>query len=382
MALKGIKVIELAGLAPGPFCGMVLRDFGASVIRVDKINNDQEYPDFTGHGKKSIALNLKTNEGIAIFKKMSEQSDVIIDPFRRGVMEKLKLGPDDIMQINKRIIYARLTGFGQKGPYADMAGHDINFIGLSGLLSLFGRANDKPTPPINLAADFAGGGLMCALGIILALFERTRSNLGQVIDASMVEGTAYVGSWLFRSQLTPGLWGNPRGHNILDTGSHFYDTYETKDKRYMAIGALEPRFYAILLDKLGLTEEEVPQFSDFEKNRALFTDIFKTKTQAEWCAIFDGEDACVTPIVSLEDAPHHPHNKENKTFTVMKNNYPAPNPAPRLSRTPGISMATCTNTERGEHSMEVLTEFGYSSEQINEFAKNGTIEQSKPQSKL
>ncbi|XP_043502819.1 alpha-methylacyl-CoA racemase [Polistes fuscatus] len=382
MPLKGIKVIEMAGLAPGPFCGMLLAEFGASVIRVDKVGSEVTIPDFTAHGKRSIALNLKTNEGVEVFKKMSRYSDIIIDPFRKGVMEKMKIGPDDIMQINKQIIYARLTGFGQKGPYADMAGHDINFLSLSGLLSLFGRANEKPTPPVNLAADFGGGGLMCALGIILALFERSRSNLGQVVDASMVEGTAYLGSWIFRSQQVAGLWGNPRGQNMLDTGTHFYNTYETKDKRYMAIGALEDKFYSNLLKKLGLSEDEVPQFENFDKNHELFVDLFKKKTQAEWCAIFDGVDACVTPILNLEDTPHHPHNKENETFRVTEDNLVIPNPTPRLSRTPGISMATCKNPERGEHSIEILNELGFDSKEIDNFLTNNIVIQAQCNSKL
>ncbi|KAI4488901.1 hypothetical protein M0804_004399 [Polistes exclamans] len=382
MPLKGIKVIEMAGLAPGPFCGMLLAEFGASVIRVDKVGNELTIPDLVAHGKRSIALNLKTKEGVEIFKKMSRYSDIIIDPFRRGVMEKMEIGPDDIMQINKQIIYARLTGFGQKGPYADMAGHDINFLGLSGLLSLFGRANEKPTPPVNLAADFGGGGLMCALGIILALFERSRSNLGQVVNASMVEGTAYLGSWMFRTQQVPGLWSNPRGQNILDTGTHFYNTYETKDKRYMAIGALEGKFYNNLLEKLGLSKDEVPQFNNFAKNHALFVDLFKEKTQAEWCAIFDGVDACVTPILNLEDTPHHPHNKENETFRITENNLVIPNPTPRLSRTPGISMTTCKNPEPGEHSIEILKELGFDSKEIDNFVTNEIVIQAQFNSKL
>lgn len=382
MALKGIKVIEMAGLAPGPFCGMLLAEFGASVIRVDKVENELTIPDLTAHGKRSIALNLKTKEGVEVFKKMSKYSDVIIEPFRRGVMEKMEIGPDNIMEINKQIIYARLTGFGQKGPYADMAGHDINFLALSGLLSLFGRANEKPTPPINLAADFGGGGLMCALGIILALFERSRSNLGQVVDASMIEGTAYLGSWLFRTQQVPGLWGNPRGQNMLDTGTHFYNTYETKDKRYMAVGALEGKFYRNLLKKLGLSEDEVPQFDNVDKNHALFVDLFKKKTQDEWCAIFDGVDACVTPILNVEDTPHHPHNKENETFRVTEDNLVIPNPAPRLSRTPGISMATCKNPERGEHSIEILNELGFDSKEIDNFLTNDIVMQAQFNSKL
>ncbi|KAF7391661.1 hypothetical protein HZH68_011204 [Vespula germanica] len=334
MALKGIKVIEMAGLAPGPFCGMLLAEFGASVIRVDKVGNGQEYPDFVAHGKRSIALDLKTEEGVDIFKKMCNCNDVIIDPFRKG------------------------------------------------LLSLFGRANEKPTPPVNLAADFAGGGLICALGIILALLERNRSNLGQIVDVSMVEGTAYLGSWFFRSQLMKFLWGKPRGQNILDTGTHFYNTYETKDKRYMAVGAIESKFYNILLEKLGLVEDEVPQFQNFDKNQALFADIFKTKTQAEWCAIFDGVDACVTPILNLKDTLHHPHNKESETFKVTKDNCIIPNPSPRLSRTPGISMATCKIPEQGEHSIEILTELGFNSQEIDNFVKNKVVIQALSQCKL
>lgn len=375
MALKGIKVLELAGLAPGPYCGMILADFGASVIRVDKIGG-QASLDCLGHGKRSIALNLKSEKGINIFKKLSDQSDVIIDTYRRGVMEKLKIGPKELMATNEKLIYARLTGYGQDGSYADMAGHDINYLGLSGLLSLFGRYGEKPTPPINLAADFGGGGLMCAFGIMLALYERTKSNVGQVIDASMVEGSAYLGSWLFRSQKM-GIWGNPRGRNILDTGSHFYDTYETKDKLYMCVGALEPQFYDIFLEKLGLSSDEVPQYDNFEENRHRIAEIFKTKTQAEWCAIFDGTDACVTPMLSLKDASSHIHNKQRQTFTTVGDDV-IPNPSPRLSRTPGISLGPQKNPEIGEHTIEILTEFKFQSNEIEDLLSNEIVHQAQP----
>ncbi|KAG7208820.1 hypothetical protein KM043_015010 [Ampulex compressa] len=341
MPLKGIKVLELAGLAPGPFCGMVLADFGASVIRIDQVRASQLYTDILGHGKRSIALNLKTREGVDIFKKLSDQSDVIIDPFRRGVTEKLKIGPNDIMKSNNKLIYARLTGYGQYGSYADMSGHDINFLGISGLLSLFGRYNQKPTPPINLAADFGGGGLMCAFGIILALYERSKSNVGQIIDASMVDGTAYLGSWLFRSQKSY-LWGNERGKNILDSGTHFYDTYETKDKKYMCVGALEPQFYDEFISKLGFSKDEIPHLDNFEENREKLEKIFKTKTQSEWCAIFDGTDACVTPVLNLEKVADHPHNRE----------------------------------------LEILNELKFKDTQITNFISAGIVEQAKTYSKL
>ncbi|XP_072765288.1 alpha-methylacyl-CoA racemase [Anoplolepis gracilipes] len=379
MALKGIKVVELAGLAPGPFCGMILADFGASVIRIDKIGAPAL--DYLGHGKRSIALNLKSEKGVNIFKKLSDQSDVIIDTYRRGVMEKLKIGPNELMATNKKLIYARLTGYGQDGLYADMAGHDINYLGLSGLLSLFGRYNEKPTPPVNLAADFGGGGLTCAFGIILALYERTKSNLGQVIDATMVEGSAYLGSWLFRSQKLPGIWGNARGKNILDTGSHFYDTYETKDKLYMCVGALEPQFYEIFVEKLGLSSEEVPQFENFDENRRKITEIFKKKTQAEWCAIFDGTDACVTPMLSLKDTVSHNHNKQRQSFTIVGDDI-IPNPAPRLSRTPGSSRRICRNPEPGEDTIEILTELKFQSKEIDNLLSNGIAYQAHQTSKI
>ncbi|KYN05483.1 PREDICTED: alpha-methylacyl-CoA racemase isoform X1 [Cyphomyrmex costatus] len=377
MALKGIKVVELAGLAPGPFCGMILAEFGASVTRVDKL--ETQSLDCLGHGKRSISLNLKSEEGINIFKKLSDQSDIVIDTYRRGVMERLKIGPNELMVTNKKLIYARLTGYGQTGSFADMAGHDINYLGLSGLLSLFGRYNEKPIPPVNLAADF-GGGLMCALGIILALYERTKSNIGQVIDASMVEGSAYLGSWLFRSQ-NMGIWEKPRGKNLLDTGSHFYDTYETKDKFYMCVGAIEPQFYEIFLEKLGLSSDEVPQYENFEENRRKITEIFKTKTQAEWCAIFDGTDACVTPVLNLKDVMLHVHNKQRQTFTIVGDDL-IPNPAPRLSRTPGISLGVQRNPQVGEDTVQILTELKFQPSEIDHLLSNGIAYQSQHISKL
>lgn len=382
MPLKGIKVLELAGLAPGPFCGMILAEFGASVIKVDKISGSYGIVDSLGHGKRSLALNLKTHEGVNIFKKLSNKSDVLIDPYRPGVMEKIKLGPKELMKINKKLIYARLTGFGQTGPYANMAGHDINYLALSGLLSLFGRYGQKPIPPINLAADFGGGGLMCAFGIMLALFERSKSNIGQVIDTSMVDGSAYLGSWLFRSQQVPGLWGNPRGRNMLDSGTHFYETYETKDKQYICVGALEPQFYEIFLEKLGLSSDEVPQYDKFEENREKLEKIFKQKSQAEWCAIFDGTDACVTPVLNLKDVTVHPHNKERHTFTTENYNSVIPNPAPRLSRTPGMSKGREKNPEPGEHTIEILTELNLKSEDIANLVANGIVNQGTKRSML
>ncbi|KAG8456742.1 hypothetical protein GDO86_002504 [Hymenochirus boettgeri] len=245
MALAGVRVLELAGLAPAPFCGMILADFGAKVIRVDKASSLTTI-DTMARGKKSIAVNLKSSEGVGLIKKLCKKSDVLIEPYRHGVMENLGLGPDVLLEENPHLIYARLTGFGQSGKYSKSAGHDINYVSLSGLLSKLGDKSKNPSPPLNLLADFAGGGVMCALGIVMSLYERTRSGKGQVIDASMVEGAAYVGSFLWKSQKL-GLFSRPRGDNLLDGGSPFYCTYGTADGKYMAVGALESQFYAEFL---------------------------------------------------------------------------------------------------------------------------------------
>ncbi|KAK2718935.1 hypothetical protein QYM36_006072 [Artemia franciscana] len=289
MALRGIKVIEMAGLAPGPFCGMIFADFGASVIRVDKTN---AVPlDRLSRGKRSIALNLKNPEAVAVIKKLTNQADILIEPYRPGVMEKLGLGPKVLMESNPRLIYARLTGFGQDGPYAKMAGHDINYVALSGILSMLGGSSTTPEPPLNLLADFAGGGLLCSLGILMALFERTKTGLGQIIDASMSEGAAYVGSWLYKSRDLP-VWGESRGKTWFDGGTHFYGVYETKDNKFMSVGAIEGQFYKLFLEKLDLNPNDWPQFSESpEVRRRELANIFKTKNQDEWTQLFnDGSE--------------------------------------------------------------------------------------------
>lgn len=375
MALKGIKVIELAGLAPSPFCGMILADFGASVIRVDKIGAGLNY-DVTARGKRSISLNLKKPEGAQILKKLCNKSDVVIEPFRSGVMEKLGLGPKDLMQDNPGLIYARLTGYGQDGPYSKMAGHDINYLATSGILSRLGRKQEPPVAPINLLADFAGGGLTCAMGIMAALFERSKSGLGQVIDANMVEGAAYVGSWIYLSQKMM-IWGKSRGENVLDTGAHFYETYETKDGKYMAVGAIEPQFYAELVSKLELDPDELPQLLDSDQLKEKLMAVFKNKTRQEWSEIFDGSDACVTPILELHEAPDHPHNKARQSF--VKNHSGdliSPIPAPRLSRTPALPNVDVPEPEMGENTIEILQEIGYSIDNIQALVQNGIIHSS------
>jgi len=376
MALRGMKVIELAGLAPAPVCGMILSDFGAKVIRVDKVGSALNY-DVTARGKRSIALNLKKPEGVDILRKLCGSADVLIEPFRPGVMERLGLGPDTLIKENPRLVYARLTGFGQTGPYKDMAGHDINYLGLSGVLASLGRKHENPLPPVNLLADFAGGSFTCALGIMAALLERSTSGQGQVIDSCMVEGAAYVGSWLFASK-EMFVWGQPRGHNLLDSGAHFYETYRTKDGKYMCVGALEPQFYNILQERLGVCDEDLPQFGDFDELKEKLAKIFIEKTRDEWCAIFDGTDACVSPVLEQEEAGEHPQNKARGSF--LENGMPRP--APLLSRTPAVASSSPNNLDFGSHTTEVLTEAGFTEEDIVKLLEKRIIEQADIKAKL
>lgn len=360
MALQGLKVLELSGLAPAPMCAMILSDFGAQVTRVDQLKAGKINYDVTARGKRSISLDLKKEDGAQIFKKLSTTHDVLLEPFRPGVMEKLGLGPDTLSKTNPKLIYARLTGFGQSGPYKQMAGHDINYLALSGVLSSLGRKHENPVPPVNLLADFAGGSFVCALGILAALHERNTSGKGQVIDSSMVEGAAYVGSWLFASR-DMFVWGNPRGENFLDSGYHFYETYKTKDDKYMSVGALEPQFYSEFLKKLSLSEADLPQFGDTDENKEKLAAIFRKKTQEEWSELFDGSDACVTPVLEQHQVQHHSHNRFRGSFLPGG----MPRPAPLLSRTPATPTSLECMVEPGQHSREILSENGYSDQQID-----------------
>lgn len=324
-------------------------------------------------GKRTISLDLKKPKAIEIMKKLCKNVDVLIEPYRPGVMEKLGLGPNDLLKDNPRLIYARLTGFGGdgRGLYANRAGRDINYVAVSGLLSMFGRRGEKPLAPVNLAADFAGGGFLCAFGICVALLERYRSGKGQIVDCAMVEGAAYVGSWLFRSRELP-VWTERRGESFLDGGNHSYDTYETKDGKFMSVGALEPQFYAKLLKGLELNPDEVQQLDDVEKNREIFTNVFKRKTQKEWSEIFDQVDACVLPVVEWNEAPEHEHNKVREVFLEpsKSNGIIVPNPAPKLSRTPGISSAQFSEKDPVDMALEVLGEIGLKRNDVKELYEN------------
>lgn len=317
---------------------MILCDFGATVTKIDR---SFENPiDCLAAGKRVLALNIKHERGQDIVRRLSRVSDVLIDPYRPGVLEKLNLGPDRLLAENPRLIYARLTGFGQNGPLAQRAGHDINYAALSGVLSMLGKSGEPPAAPVNLLADFAGGGLLCAFGICAALLERHRSGKGQVVDNSMSEGCAYIGSWLMRSQTLP-IWGNPRGANVLDGGAFYYGTYETQDGKFMSVGALEPQFFKEFIRIIGLSGE-CEQFDDDDSCRRRIAELFRTKTQDEWSELFENFDACVVPVLDWRTAHNHPHNSARNNFiqTDADEGTVVPAPAPKLSRTPAVSGAT------------------------------------------
>jgi alpha-methylacyl-CoA racemase len=350
---------------------MILADFGADVVRVDRIGSGSM--DHLARGKRSVAVNLKLREGVETVLRLAERADVMLEPYRPAVMERLGLGPDVVRARNPRLIYARLTGFGQDGPYASMAGHDINYIALSGALSLLGRRGEKPLPPINLLGDFAGGGMLCALGIALALVERAQSGQGQVVDAAMVDGAAYLSTFVYKFR-SAGFWRDERGTNLLDTAAPFYDTYRTKDGHYMSVGAIEPQFYAALLNGLGLDAATLPGQMDqshWPATKARFSEIFETKTRAEWCALFDGTDACVAPVLALGEAGDHPHNRARTLLIAGTDGHLEPAPAPRLSRTPGEGGRPLPRP--GEHTRAVLGEYGFSTPEIDTLTESGAI---------
>ena len=370
-ALDGIRVIEMAGLAPAPYCGVILADFGADVVRVDRVG--ARSMDLISRGKRSIAVDVKSPRGIETVLALVERADVLLEPFRPGVMERLGLGPEVACTRNPRLVYARLTGYGQTGPYAPMAGHDIDYIALSGALSLIGRRGERPLAPLNLLGDFAGGGMLCAMGILLALLERARSGRGQVVDAAMVDGAAHLALFLYKFR-SAGFWKDERGTNMLDGGVPFYDTYETKDGRYVAVGAIEPQFYAALLRGLGLDPETMPKQMDerhHEETRRRFTEIFRQKTRAEWCAVFDGTDACVSPVLGLGEVQEHPHNAARRLVVPDPDGHLEPAPAPRLSRTPGEGGKP--RPQAGEHTRAVLAEAGFSAGDVEALLAAGVV---------
>jgi alpha-methylacyl-CoA racemase len=377
--LDGIKVIEMAGLAPSPYCGMILADFGADVVVVDRpskgmpeIPNVMERNPFD-RGKRSIRVNLKTTEGLGILRRMIQGADVLIEPYRPGVMEGLGLGPREALALNPRLVYARLTGWGQDGPYARLAGHDINYIALSGALSLFRRKGERPLPPCNILGDFAGGGMLCGLGILLALIERGTSGKGQVVDAAMVDGATHLLTYFF-GLLAHGLMTPDVGTNMLDGGAPYYQTYETADGKFMAVGAIEARFYELFIEGLGLEPSSLPPQNDqrrWPELTARFAEVFRTRTRDEWTAIFEGKDACVAPVLELHEVGLHVHNRGRGLITNL-DGVSQPAPAPRLSRTPGA--ARKAGAPRGAETREILEALGYSPGEVDEYYRKSVVE--------
>jgi alpha-methylacyl-CoA racemase len=335
--LHGVRVIELVGLGPGPFAAMMLADMGADVLRIDRIPARPPRGasrDVLARSRPSAGVDLKHRDGVATVLELCERADVLIEGFRPGVMERLGLGPDACLARNPKLVYGRMTGWGQDGPLAQAAGHDINYIALSGALHAIGRAGEKPVPPLNLVGDFGGGGMLLAFGIACALFEAQRSGKGQVVDAAMVDGSALLMAMFFGFRAS-GLQSEQRGTNLLDGGAPFYDTYETKDGQHVAVGALEPQFFAELLSKLGIDAASLPPQMDRAHWPALaqkLAETFKQKTRAEWCALLEGSDACFAPVLSIGEAAAHPHVRARGTL-VEVGGVLQPAPAPRFSRT-------------------------------------------------
>ncbi|GMG88416.1 CaiB/BaiF CoA transferase family protein [Biformimicrobium ophioploci] len=375
--LNGIRVIELSGMGPCPMAGMLLADMGAEVIRVERsLKRDPIYAkDMSARGKKSIVINLKSEDGRAALLQLVAGADVLLEGFRPGVAEKLGIGPEECAQRNPRLVYGRMTGWGQDGPLAKAAGHDINYIALTGALHAIGRSGEKPAVPVNLIGDFGGGTMFLVMGVLGALLEAQRSGRGQVVDAAMVDGAANL-MWMCHSFSAAGLWdASGRGNNLLDGGAFFYDTYETSDSKYIAVGAIEPQFYAELVQKAGLDPQRFNagnqnNRAQWPENAAAFAEVFRTRTRAEWCELLEGTDACVAPVLSADEAPDHPHNRAREAY-IDVDGYAQPAPAPRFSRTP--STVSGGQHAPGADTEQVLRAVGYSEEQVADLKAQGAV---------
>ncbi len=366
--LSGKRIVEIAGIGPGPFCAMLLADLGAEVVRVDRasavpdIMPDSPNLDLLNRGRRSVGVNLKTPEGIETVLKLVHESDALIEGFRPGVAERLGIGPEECLARNPKLIYGRMTGWGQEGTYSSMAGHDINYIALSGVLGMIGREGEKPIPPVNLVGDFGGGGMLLALGICAALVETAESGKGQIIDAAMTDGSALL-STMMHSFKAMGMWGD-RGTNLLDTGAPFYDVFECADGEFISLGSIEPQFYSELLRITEIEPSENPKQMDRTKwaeMKSKIGDAIKGKTRAEWEELMEGTDVCFAPVLSMDEAYEHPHNKQRNTFIEIAG-VMQPAPAPRFSRTP--ASVSSPPPHAGQHTEEVLAGLGLTKDEI------------------
>jgi alpha-methylacyl-CoA racemase len=376
--LAGVKIVELVGIGPGPFAAMLLADMGAEVVRVHRTESVERGFDPGGlpvldRNRRSVGVDLKHADGVETVLRLVEGADALLEGFRPGVTERLGVGPDDCLARNPRLVYGRMTGWGQEGPMADAAGHDINYIALAGALAHFGREGQKPTPPINLVGDFGGGGMFLAFGIVCGILEARTSGKGQVVDAAMVDGSAVLMSMIWGFRVLGAIDEEHRGTNVLESGAPFYDTYECADGKLIALGSLEPQFYAELRRQTGLDGEDLPAQMDragWPVLRERLTEVFKTKTRDEWCEIMEGGDACFAPVLTMTEAAQHPHIRARETV-VEYDGVLQPAPAPRFSRTkPVIERPPA---KPGENTDEVLADWGFSPDEIAKLRDAGAI---------
>jgi alpha-methylacyl-CoA racemase len=375
--LSGVTVVEMAGIGPGPFCAMLLADMGADVIRIDRIGgSDLGVPstkttDFVGRNRRSIALDLKRPEAIEIVLRLIESADALIEGFRPKVMERLGLGPDICLKRNPQLVYGRMTGFGQEGPLAQAAGHDINYIALTGALASVGERGRKPVPPLNLIGDYGGGSLYLAIGILAGIINARATGRGDLVDAAMVDGAASLMT-IFYSLKASGRWHCERGDNILDGGAPWYDTYETSDGLYLAVGAIESKFFEELVRRIGLEEEDVRGQHDrqhWPALRAKMTATFKTRTRDEWCALLEGTDACVTPVLTLEEAPEHSHMIARNTFQ-QDGQHARPGAAPRFRE---AAAANAADWDMDPGADAILRGCGFAADAIHSLRQAGIV---------
>ncbi len=374
--LKGMRVVEIGSIGPGPFCAQMLADMGADIIRIDrKVSTETPLNSMFNtmlRSRRSVTVDLKKSEGVETVLRLIEKADALVEGFRPGVTERLGIGPVVSLKRNPKLIYGRMTGWGQTGPLSEAAGHDINYIALSGALHAIGHKGKEPVPPLNLVGDFGGGGMMLAFGIMCALFEAQQSGKGQVVDASMVEGSAAMLS-MFYGMMAAGGWSDQRGTNLLDGGAHFYSTYETSDNKWIAVGAIEPQFYKLLLEKAEIIDpafENQMDSSKWPELKEMLAAIFKTKTRDEWCDLLEGTDACFSPVLSFSEAARHPHNVARQSF-VEVDGIKQPAPAPKFSRTkPEIQGPPPTP---GQHNETALVDWGFDADEIRKLIEDGVV---------